>query len=500
MMKKKVLVVEDDKFFRFAIKKYINWDQYGFEITGEAVHGAAALEFLEKNTADIVITDMSMPIMNGAELTAELKKRYPSIVIIALSAYDDFDFVKESLKAGASDYILKQNIEKEDIAKTISEIWQSHVSAYWESDAVRDRVLHFLQGEAPDAETVRYLKLAMEDAGAAVLCMVSGLKDGWDSENCRRAKWLPESLVELKEGKRHILLVPLGDSHSMKQQLEERGKILSVLSGMLSGESCLAGCSRIIYDIDQLPSCYQETEQLLEIGRFADRERILVWDEQAIPDRIPDFYQPEESYQDITGPEQAREALKALTQKLREAMPDGPVLVRNYLACLKAVGRNLKYEKDDPDLTQVKERLQEAVRLDDMHRAACEYLEEIFEMREEPGLHGSIADSIQYIHKHYTENLTLAEIAEHAAMSESYLSSLFKKETGTGITGYLNALRIEKAKDLLRDTNLKNYEVGSRVGFPNASYFSTIFKKETGQTIQEFRRRYQKKVNKIQKN
>ena len=127
-MKKRVLIVEDDKFFRFAIKKFVDWESHGFEIAGEAVHGAAALEFVESQPVEVVVTDMSMPVMNGIELTAMLRDKHPDILIIALSAYDDFEFVKESLKLGASDYILKQDIEKEDIGEIISSSWNKHMA------------------------------------------------------------------------------------------------------------------------------------------------------------------------------------------------------------------------------------------------------------------------------------------------------------------------------------------------------------------------------------
>ena len=79
---KRVLIVEDDKFFRFAMKKTIHWTENGLELAGEAVHGGSALEFLEKEQVNIVLTDMNMPIMNGVELTGEIKKKYPHIIPI----------------------------------------------------------------------------------------------------------------------------------------------------------------------------------------------------------------------------------------------------------------------------------------------------------------------------------------------------------------------------------------------------------------------------------
>lgn len=97
-MRWKILIVEDDMNFRYAIRELVPWEEYGFEVVGEAVHGRQALEILKRKEVNIVLTDMEMPVMDGVTLTAEIKKNYPNIRVVALSAFDDFDFVKESMR------------------------------------------------------------------------------------------------------------------------------------------------------------------------------------------------------------------------------------------------------------------------------------------------------------------------------------------------------------------------------------------------------------------
>lgn len=141
------MIVEDDKFFRFAIKKAVSWEKYGFTIAGEAVHGAAALEYLKEHPVEVVVTDMSMPVMNGIELTAFIRETYPEILVIALSAYDDFEFVRESLKLGASDYILKQDIEKEDVGQIIQRAWEKHLEGLLSQEPLNREVMDVLINE-----------------------------------------------------------------------------------------------------------------------------------------------------------------------------------------------------------------------------------------------------------------------------------------------------------------------------------------------------------------
>lgn len=147
-MKWKVLIVDDDMNFRYAMREMIPWSENNFEVVAEAIHGKQALEILQKKEVQIVLTDMDMPVMNGVQLTEEIKKAYPEINVVALSAYDDFGFVKESMRLGASDYILKQDFDGDKIIDTLNKICQESLNKNGEE----------INRHKHDSELLMYLK------------------------------------------------------------------------------------------------------------------------------------------------------------------------------------------------------------------------------------------------------------------------------------------------------------------------------------------------------
>lgn len=143
-MKYRLLIVEDDANYRFAIRESIPWEENGFTIAGEAIHGRQAMEILKKTEVDIILTDVSMPLMNGVELTKRVRAEYPEIQIVVLSAYDDFQFVRESLKYGAKDYILKQEMKPQEVIETIKKICLD-MEAEKTNTAQKERMEHELR-------------------------------------------------------------------------------------------------------------------------------------------------------------------------------------------------------------------------------------------------------------------------------------------------------------------------------------------------------------------
>ena len=99
------MIVDDDFLVRTYLKQMIPWEEQGFYIIGDAKHGREALEILQRDGADILIADVSMPIMDGIELTRHAKKLSPRTHILILSCHDDFVYVKEAMKLGIDDYL-----------------------------------------------------------------------------------------------------------------------------------------------------------------------------------------------------------------------------------------------------------------------------------------------------------------------------------------------------------------------------------------------------------
>ena len=104
------------------------------------------------------------------------------------------------------------------------------------------------------------------------------------------------------------------------------------------------------------------------------------------------------------------------------------------------------------------------------------------------GVRATIARATRYIHLHYAENITLVHVAQEVHLSESYLSSLFKRVTGTSLRAYLNSVRIDEARRLLAQDDLSITEIAVQIGFDSQSYFSKVFRKITGITPKEYRK------------
>ena len=120
----KVMIVDDEYIMRQGLKYMINWEQEGYEIIAEAANGKDALEILEKERPDIMISDIVMPVLNGVDFTDAVHKMYPEIQIIILSGYDKFGYVKHTLMNGVVDYILKPTLSPVELIKVLEKAAQ----------------------------------------------------------------------------------------------------------------------------------------------------------------------------------------------------------------------------------------------------------------------------------------------------------------------------------------------------------------------------------------
>ncbi len=110
------------------------------------------------------------------------------------------------------------------------------------------------------------------------------------------------------------------------------------------------------------------------------------------------------------------------------------------------------------------------------------------ETKEEKKYSQNITSAVEYIKEHYSENISLGDVAAYTCLNKNYLADLFRKELDTTFVNYLTGIRIDQAKRYLKETDLKMYEISYSVGYSDYAYFSTLFKKHTGQTLSQFRK------------
>ena len=118
---KKVLLAEDDYSVREYMRSHIAWKQNGYRLVGEAENGIQALELIKRLQPDLVITDIQMPQMNGVELIRRIQEEGLQVKVVVLSFYDDFAYVRDAMKYGAVDYILKHQLTEESLLQVLAE-------------------------------------------------------------------------------------------------------------------------------------------------------------------------------------------------------------------------------------------------------------------------------------------------------------------------------------------------------------------------------------------
>lgn len=140
----KVLIVEDEAGARNLLKIIVNWEEFHMKIIGEASNGREALFHMEKELPDLVVTDIKMPIMNGIELAEEIMKRYPSVKVIIITAYDEFRYAQQAIRAGAADFILKP-MKRQEVKEALIKISGQIEKAEESVPDVMEQVRNYLE-------------------------------------------------------------------------------------------------------------------------------------------------------------------------------------------------------------------------------------------------------------------------------------------------------------------------------------------------------------------
>lgn len=489
----RVLIVEDDMNFRYAIRETIKWQGNGFEIVGEAIHGRQALVFLEKTPVDLVLTDMSMPLMNGVELTKEIRKRYPEVVIVALSAYDDFQFVKESLKYGAKDYILKQDMDPEEIVEILKKAWEENLAErenVSEEEKRRYEIRYYMQGMGTaKEETGRYLDSLLK--GRLFFLLLIWRRD--QSAAIQNLERLKGEEILYKAGGEEGEVLAICRLEPVKSELACRDQIKSRLEGVaakLEGEALVLG-SRQSDRWEDLPLLYSQVKELLSIRLYFRKGKAFSYQEYEFKLKNREISC---EYQDLTPEsleteEGIRTAMAAMEKHLYEKMPEEEALNRYYLHFCRAAVDGKASKADKWNAVEFYERILKLETLAEKREYTLKAISQEWEKAEEAyrGKSPEIGRVIQYIHENYKKEITLSDVAGYVGLSVNYLSNLFKTETGENLTYFINKIRIAKAKQLLDTTTMKVYEVAEAVGYRNVTYFYTVFKKITKMAVSDYR-------------
>lgn len=493
----RIVIVDDEASIREGLAKMIGKESGRFLIAGSFSNGQEALEFISGEEIDLVITDIRMPLVDGLELIKEVKVIRPETNCIIMSGFTDFEYARQALLYAAVDYMLKP-INKKQLFERLYALEEERTASLKKEQQYRSGLLlPYLKTTLPHCS--RLPELALPQPYFSVLALKASDMDMLRSsvrmllrqEQCcfdpvdaddqtlamvcyYSRQPGPEDILQFAELLRrlpHPGIVNIGASP---------GYATPVLLGKAFSEAKRA-CDQGIYcfscwnfiHFSEAPGPYQDAALL-----FAGCREMLAQNLQLI--NIP----------------QVVHGLEALFEQLRERKADTPSIL--YLCRLIEETAFVELQEwgelySEEAAKALEEQLLACMSFDEMKRLfigeIAKILEHIRSVRMAQA--GKSVETVKrWIKEHYAQPAELGSLARMVYLTPSYLSKLFKHETGMTITDYLIEIRIKKAKQLLKHASDKKiHEIGSEIGYPDPAYFNRLFKRIVGITPNEYRRR-----------
>lgn len=516
----KILVVDDEPRHRRGLCKMLSGLRPEYKVY-TAKDGMEAYEMTLIHSIDIMITDIRMPQLDGLQLIERLGSRLKTMKVILLSAYGQFDYARKAINLGAFDYLLKpvtrhlmidvlQKAEKRLAEERAPELEQ------------RERMLtKWINGKLHPSDYGEIWGTMEEISGGQVSVLEIEPGSGWESiQSVERSKEVLRSrLVEgLTSG------LPSARISCSWFATDNDSRLIAIFEGRSDTENSLQGEMMRAY----LVSLQREYGIEASIG-FSDmfedvKERVAEAYGQALHALTYRFYggagqvyrysairYNPNPYKAMIASGEAKklnDAVKsldgsraelALSELMDFMLAEGPLspedivntVVLVLMEQIKMLMNLFAQDEADKFATELYGRFRRCRRFEQLKSDAGMFLSDMLShISSRRGAAGYewIDKCKQYLETRYGEDLTLESVAQHFYFSPSYFSATFKNQAGIGFIDYLSHIRLAKAKEQLRRTNDKVYEISRRVGYKDSGYFIRVFKKNVGMTPDEYRK------------
>ncbi|MGP4060388.1 response regulator transcription factor [Halobacillus sp. H74] len=523
-----IMIVDDEKQIRNGLRMKIDEQKLELSIVEEASNGREALKKLNEIPIDILITDVKMPGMDGVELVKKCKEMNFKGKMLVLSGYSDYEYVRHTMKEGVKDYLLKP-VDPEELEEVLiklrSEI-EEDIRLTREKKDLRSLVssqlqevkekylLHLVKEDWFDQEAkghrLRQLKMEeLTEEHAKFQFVAIEIRGKGNREDLIDQLWLPFRMMCREIAEKYDNVYFFYDQNYTRMahflfQLQHDDK---------------EEVYEVIHEVQHYTNEYLRLGTVVGIGALIEGlgelkngfiSSIMSWSQSQI-----------NSYSQVVDgsgrqnliefpPQVERRLINAVEQLDYKTFhenvvnilngDDGSIftfsfasnrillLLQSFITKYGIESRRIQSlfwecQQNIWNMTSYKKVLAKLLEL------ATKIMEYIKDTRISNGQ--SIIESVQrYIHQHYSDDISLTDVADLFHMNSSYLSDLFKRHTGNNFSDYVTRTRMEKAKEFLKDPHLKVTEVAFMVGFSNSGYFSTVFKKYYEQSPLEFRKSY----------
>ena len=533
----KILLVDDEILVRDAIRENIDWGKLDCELIGDCENGKQAVEFVKTHEVDIVLTDILMPYMDGMELSHFLHDNYPDGLIVIFSGFGEFEYAKKAIQYNVSEYMLKP-VTAMELTKVIENMKEK-----LDSRKKEQRKMESLTQVSQD-----YHKNANVIRSKALDCLVKCTREvqvsldelermgiTFQAASYRVAVFDIDTYSEMyqmdmdkqqESALMAFVLFNVGDEIVVQEKAgvvyqEGNNRVCIIFAGNRTKEFS-ENIHRICHEIQKKVKEVIGLETSIGIGSWVWSPYELIYSYRLAAKAIDYRYllggnllfDMEEKKTDnsiflINDLETLTEAIKSGDRRLMEETLGQieteikSALVEKSYACIylqqviRAIGNTCQSLSEEPEkIIAQREALLKAVTEQRMFSQAAalveKYAQEVFDELQE--LNSSSGQrqgmlAMDYIQKNYMDpGLSLNSICSYLNISTSYFSTIFKEMTGETFIEVLTRVRMEKAKELLENTTMKNYEIAEKVGFSDPHYFGISFKKITGKTPTEYAR------------
>lgn len=493
----RVAIVEDETLVRLGLRMSIEESPL-IHVTGAYGSAEEAREGVAGELPDILLTDIRLPGKSGLSLMRELREKYPKMLFVVVSCYEDFSYAREAMECGASKYILKHELDEHELPDILLSLKREPGGGDFEN--IRNHIFDYAKGILESESCLRCAFFAFrgqdelynateEDISIGLVGgMLRNMLEKYDIGSC--FVWHGCELVGILAG--------AGGAAALRKHFGE-------ISGNLSlymGKNCYIGISRSICREDVLAESMEEAKKAVSEAFFHEESRIFEAPEKAEEKHAAEsggiVFVREDAFSSLWL-QKTRKEIREYFEYCRETHPSPERIREDVMRFLQEIidygekwyglDREESYAGEEPSYRAISRmeslRAMEKwlLRMAELTAAGAKGQDELQRIRE-------------YLEENYMRELPQAAVAEKFGMSASYFSQYFKHKFNMNYVQYINYLRIEKAKLMLRTTGASTETISEAVGISNVNYFFRLFKKMERMTVRQYRTRYQKKVNK----
>lgn len=512
MEKIKIILVDDELPARSTIKAYLEYSDT-YEIVADFTNARAALDWLRKNQVDLMLCDMQMPGIDGVELMRSVHIIDEYLPVIAISGYDDFDYVRGSLVNGAANYLLKHELTKEKLLEALDQVREKYRIVPIETELQRRKGYCFSGNEEFSAEKIRELsgqgKIDFYCSNVVPVAISPDyqLQAGVNPEEYKHdiCKIIIDMLGQILgdkypyivyEMKNHhlVLMCSFVDERSMLSMINMQTNLVGRLQRQIIrmlGLTVTMITGEVHGNIESAVSEVLQMEALLADKLYLGGNRIssfavtkgISYDNGRLPENLRGQF----VFEIENGMESCLDTAGEMLEYMKQKRFSGK---RVYESCREILeklrGPGLLEEEEEKGFAELMREYEEYEQfrnlvLEAIHKALRDSRQKRTEPYSEP-----VGRVMEYVRENLAEDISLEKCAQLVGSSYAYLSREFKKETGMRFVEFLNRQRVKKAKSLLIRGDYSMKQIVERSGFRNYNYFFKVFKEMEGVTPSEF--------------